>query len=129
MKKIGSVLVLMVLSSGASADWVRVAENNRLVAYADTGAKRTGNTVTGWVLFDYKTTQQSSLSGKRYLSEKDQTEFNCQSEQQRITFFTWHADRMGDGTVVYTGRKPTEWEPTSAPTSVGNALAKFFCAR
>ena len=122
-------LMATMLSNLAWADWVRVGENNRLIAYADTGIRRSGDSATYWVLFDYKTVQESARSGKRYLSEKTQREIDCQSESDRALFFTWHAEHMGNGTVVYTGNQPTNWEPTSSPASLGNSFWKFVCGK
>lgn len=130
MKKfIVPILIVVMLSSNAAAEWVRLGENNRSVAYSDTKVRRSGDTATYWVLFDYKSIQISQRSGKRYLSEKSQREIDCQSERDRVLFFTWHSDQMGNGTVVYTGNKPTSWEPTSAPGSYGNVFWEFICGK
>jgi hypothetical protein len=126
--KIALTVALALGSSGVSAEWVRVAENNRFVAYADSRVQRQpGKSLVVWVLFDYKTVQESARTGRRYLSEKAQREIDCAGARGRVLFFTWHADKMGDGPVVYTGGKPTEWEPSSAPQSIGNALWKHYC--
>lgn len=129
MGGIALAFLFALISGNVAAGWVRIGENNRSVAYADTEARRVGNGVITWVLYDYKVIQESPRSGRRYLSEKAQYEIDCIAERSRVLFFTWHADRMGDGVVVYTGRKPSEWEPTSSPRSYGNAFWKFFCGR
>ena len=125
--KLRFALALVFGSSDVLAEWVRVAENNRLVAYADTQVQKVGKSLIVWVLFDYKTVQESRLSGRRYLSEKAQREIDCAGERGRVLFFTWHANKMGDGVVVHTGGKPTAWEPSSSPQSIGNAFWKQFC--
>lgn len=122
-------LMVVMLSQNALAEWVRVGENNRSVSYVDTAIRRSGDTTTYWVLFDYKAVQESPRSGRRYLSEKAQREIECQSERDRVLFFTWHSDQMGNGTVVHTGSKPTNWEPTSSPGSFANAFWKFVCGK
>jgi hypothetical protein len=124
-----TALMVAMFSSNAKAEWVQVGENNRLVAYADNAVRRSGDTATFWVLFDYKTVQVSPSSGRRYLSEKAQREIDCRSERDRAIFFTWHSDQMGNGTVVYTGNKPTSWEPTSSPGSFANSFWKFACSK
>lgn len=130
MKKyVVPAMMVALLSNSVAVGWVRVGENNRSTAYADTAIRRSGGTATYWVLFDYKTVQESPRSGKRYLSEKSQHEIDCQSERDRVLFFTWHSDQMGNGTVIYTGNKPTNWEPTSSPGSVANAFWKFVCSK
>lgn len=122
-------LAIIMLSNNAAAEWVRVGENNRSVAYVDTAIRRSGDVATYWVLFDYKAVQESPRTGRRYLSEKAQHDTECQSERDRAVFFTWHSEQMGNGVVVYTGNKPTNWEPTSSPGSFGNTFWKFVCSK
>ena len=119
---------LASVSVNAEAEWVRIGENNRSIAFADTEPRQTDNSVIVWVLYNYKGIQESR-SGRRYLSEKAQYEIDCTAERSRVLFFTWHSKRMGDGIVVYTGRRATKWEPTSSPRSYGNALWKFYCGK
>jgi hypothetical protein len=108
---------------------VRIGENNRSIAYIDSAIKRSGDTATYWVMFDYKKTQESALSGRRYLSEKSQREIKCREEKDRVIFYTWHAEQMGNGIVVYTGYKPTNWEPTSSPESFVNGFWNHVCTK
>jgi hypothetical protein len=82
-----------------------------------------------WVLFDYKSIQDSPRSGRRYFSEKAQREIDFRLERERVLFFTWHAEKMGNGVVVYTGTKSTNWEPTSSPGSYANAFWEFACGK
>jgi len=117
--------VLAPLTAGVQAGWLQAGENDRLVTYVDTTIRTNQNTVLVWVLFDYKTVQESPRSGKRYLSEKAQYEIDRASEKARVLFFTWHSAGMGNGTVVYTGNKPTAWEPTSAPESIASVLWNY----
>ena len=41
-------LMLAMLSGNVAAEWVRIGENNRSVAYADTAIPRSGNMVIAW---------------------------------------------------------------------------------
>lgn len=129
LKFLVGIAILLVFSPYVLAEWIRVGENNRSIAYVDTTIRRSGDLATYWVLFDYKAVQESSVSGRRYQSEKAQHETECQSERDRAVFFTWHAEKMGNGVVVYTGNKPTNWEPTSSPGSFGNTFWKFVCGK
>ena len=97
--------------------------------YADSAIRRLGDTATGWVLYDYKQMQVSQVSGKRYLTEKDQIEVNCMKEKKRAIYVYWYDGNMGEGVVVYTDNKPREWEPTSAPETVASLIASYFCKK
>lgn len=127
MSKYLLALLLVLISFEAEAKWVQIGENNKAVAYADTAPEKKGNSVLAWVLYSYKETQKSPRSGRRYLSEKAQIEIDCTAKKSRTLFFTWHSERMGFGTVVYTGRKAMPWEPTSSPNSYANVFEKFYC--
>jgi len=121
------VLIFVLVSCDAQARWVPVGENNRAVAYASTNPEQKGDSVITWIIYSYKETQESPRSGRKYLSEKAQYEINCSTKKSRKLFFTWHSERMGYGTVVYTGGKSTPWEPTSSPNSYVNSFEKFYC--
>ncbi len=122
----GLLITLLLLSSGpAYAEWVHIGENDRSVGWADTAIRRSGDLVEVWVLFAYKSIQSSPRSSKRYFSEKAQYLIDCRSERERVLFFPWHAEKMGHGVVVYTGRKSTEREPTNSPVSYANSSWRF----
>jgi hypothetical protein len=127
MKRIILTLMFVMLSDNAVAQWVRIGENDRSIAYAESSIRMSGDKAVMWVLFDYKSIQKSPSSGRRYSSEKSQREINCGSEQERVVFFTWHAEHMGNGAVVYTGKETTSWEATSYPGTYGNAIWRFAC--
>ena len=122
-------LFLNFVSSNVFAALIPIGENERWVAYGYTdNLQQSGHIAKVWVLFDYKSIQTSPISGKRYSSEKSQREIDCQSNQLRTTFVTWHSDRMGGGTVVYTGNSSTGWEP-AGPYSVAVNIIKFACGK
>lgn len=129
LKRFLLFFIAIHLNGNALAWWIPIAENSRSVTYADTAIQRVGDKIHMWVMFDYKSTQESPISGKRYLSEKDQYEIYCKKEKSRTLFATWHANQMGDGIVVYTHRKPGEWEPTSSPNSFANGFWQFACTK
>ena len=121
------MLTVTFFCGEATAEWSRIGENNRSVAYIDPLIHRRGDTATYWAMFDYKATQVSPLSGRQYLSEKSQREMDCRAERERVLFFTWHSGQMGNGALVYTSNKPTNWELTSLPGSYGNAFWQYIC--
>ena len=119
-------LVCSRRDSLAKSPWIKFGENERLIAYYEHSTERRGGTVVAWVLFDYKSEQESPRSGRRYLSEKGQHEVDCQGGKSRTMFVTWHAGQMGNGKVVYTGSSPMQWEPHS-PGGIGRALGAAVC--
>lgn len=129
MKRFALFLIGIILNRNALAEWMPIGENSRSIAYADTAIHRVSDMVYMWVMYDYKSTQESPISGRRYLSEKDQYEIDCKKEIGRSLFFTWHANQMGNGIIVYTNRKPTEWEPTSSPNSFANGFWQYACTK
>jgi hypothetical protein len=124
-----ALMLLFFSSKIAQAEWVWIGENSNSVAYIDNAVNRSGDTTTYWVIFDYKKTQESALSGRRYLSEKSQREIECKTERDRVIFYTWHAEQMGSGVVVYTGHEPTNWEPTSSLGSFANGFFNYVCTK
>ena len=118
--------LLVFIASSASAAWVKFGENDRLVSYYEPAKAEQGGNSVVWVMYDYKTEQKSERSGRRYFSQKGQQEIDCNGQRSRTVFFTWHADRMGNGAVVYTGSKALLWEPNS-PGSIARALASTVC--
>jgi hypothetical protein len=120
--------LLVFVSCEAQAIWVKIGENDRAVAYGDTDPEINDKSLVTWVLYSYKVTQVSPRSGRRYLSEKAQLEIDCTNKRSRTIFYTWHSERMGYGTVVYTGRKAMPWEPTTAPGSYAQAFQEFYCS-
>ena len=129
MAKSTAVAVLLLSTvTAASAAWVKFGENDRVVSYYEPAKSSVAGTVTVWVMYDYKAEQESPRSGRRYFSQKGQQEVDCDRPRSRTVFFTWHAGRMGEGAVVYTGSRALPWEPDS-PGSIARALSSAICAR
>ncbi len=122
------VTSLASLSTSAFSAWIKFAENDRLIAYYEPVTSNNAEGLLVWVMYDYKSEQHSERSGRRYASQKGQQEVDCIGEKSRTVFFTWHAGRMGDGPVVYTGSNPLPWEPNS-PNSLARALSLAVCSR
>jgi hypothetical protein len=127
-KSMAAAVLLVSTATAASAAWVKFGENDRLVSYYEPAKSNAAGTVTVWVMYDYKAEQESPRSGRRYLSQKGQQEVDCEGQRSRTVFFTWHAGRMGEGVVVYTGSRALPWEPDS-PGSIARALSSAVCAR
>jgi hypothetical protein len=121
-------LLLTVVSSSATAEWVQIISAETYIAYADLATiRREQNRVKMWKLIDYKTAT-IPFGGKRYLylSSKSQEEYDCMEERMRVTFFSWHSKNMGSGKMVYSKSKPGMWEPI-ASENIQNASFKLAC--
>jgi len=124
MKKV--VLILMLFSTNAGAEWTPVGVSSNLQRYyADSSTiRRQGNLVKMWTLVDHKTAQKTEGIG--FSSGKAQYEYDCDAGLRRLLYFQLHSGSMGQGEVVYTDADPSAWEPTS-PDSVAESLWKFAC--
>jgi len=128
MKMVSLAVMLVSVSFGAAAEWVELGDNASVTVYADPSTIRiAGNIRKMWHLMDYKAIQNGA-SVKPYLSSKDQSEYDCKSEQSRTIFFQNHAERHGDGSVVYSLNEPFQWAPTP-PGSIAERLWQFACAK
>ena len=86
MKRLILIILLLLSSGPAYAEWVLVEKNNDLVevmaVYADPDTiRRKGDLVKMWSLTDYTTIQ--TIAGLSFLSSKAQYEFDCAEERGR----------------------------------------------
>src|SRR5947207_1279649 len=109
-------IFLGVVSSGAEGAWYAVSETDTFTTFADpTTISKAGNTVKMWDLLDYK--KMRVVEGIRYMSQKSQSEYNCQKELTRPVALYLHSGIMGGGELVYNNSDPDSWQPV-APGSV-----------
>ena len=126
------LIMLFFLSSGpVFAEWVEVASTiDGMTAYADPATiRRKGDLVKMWYFWDYNTIQ--TVAGNSFLSEKDQSEFDCAEERTRLLAVTKFSGNMGRGQVVYSlsfDSAESKWIPVS-PQSIEEALWKFACRK
>ena len=123
MKKL--LLVLLLVSAPAFAEWTRVGGNDILDSYADLATiRKKGNTVKMWVLSGYKAAQP--FEGETFLSWKAQEEYDCEEERTRKIYISFHSGNMGGGKVVYSNADASGWEPVP-PGSIVESLWKLAC--
>ena len=113
----------------AGADWVTMGSHTNNggidISAARSTIRRSGNLVKMWDMFDYKTAQV--FEGKRFLSTKQEHEYNCKDGRLRNLSATAFTGHMGNGTVVESGDVPGPWQSASSG-GVLDALRKFACA-
>ena len=124
------VLTLLVLNSSAAyAEWVKVSDRNEAgkTVYMDpVSIRRNSNLVKMWQFFDYKTVQ--TVGGVRFLSNKEEWEFDCVEERSRSLGLKEYSGNMGNGTVVYTNSQVGKWLPV-VPGSIGHTVWKVACQK
>jgi hypothetical protein len=128
MRKAILMTLLAVVSSSAVAEWVAVGGNDLSSTYVDPATiLKVGDKVKMWHLVDFNAVQVKP-TGKRYLSEKLQYEYDCTEERARMLSFLSHSGNMGGGVMVEGDWHPRKWEPIP-PDSVVDYLRKFACGK
>jgi hypothetical protein len=124
------LITLLLLSSGqAYAEWVKVSESDEIgkTVYVDPSSiRRTSNLVKMWQFYDYKTVQ--TVGGNRFLTAKEQWEFDCAEERSRVVARKEFSGNMGSGTMVSTNSQVGKWIP-SGPGSVGRTVWEVACGK
>ena len=119
------VVVLLLLSTPAWAEWTLVGGSDISDIYADLATiRKRGNMVKMWSLYDLKTARP--FAGTPYLSSKDQDEYDCDRERSRFLSYSVHSENMGGGRTIYSDTEAGKWTPL--PTgSVVEALWRIAC--
>ena len=127
MHRIILMMLLAVVSKSALAEWDKVGSNEIVTIYTDSATiSRTGNMATMWHLTDFKTSRKDM--GAKYMSTKDQNEYDCKEEKLRRRAFSEHSKSMGGGEVVYSDSFITKWK-TPPPDSGLEILWKIACEK
>jgi hypothetical protein len=124
------VLTLLSLSGGpAYAEWVKVSDGDEVgkTVYVDpTTIRRDSNLVKMWQFYDYKTVQ--TVGGNRFLTAKEQWEFDCAEERSRVVARKEFTGNMGSGTMVSTNSQVGKWLPVM-PDSIGQTVWNVACGK
>ena len=129
MKRLIVITLLVLSSSPAYAEWVKVSDSDEagMTVYVDPATiRRNRNLVKMWQFYDYKTVQ--TVAGIGFLTVKEQWEFDCAEGRRRVLALTEFSGNMGSGTEVYTNSEVGKWQPV-APSSIGQLLWKFACGK
>ena len=124
------LFTLLVLNSGAAyAEWVKVSDRDEAgkTVYVDPATiRRNSNLVKMWQFYDYTTVQ--TVGGVRFLSNKEEWEFDCVEERSRSLGLKEFSGNMGSGTVVYTNSQVGKWLRV-VPGSIGHTVWKVVCKK
>jgi hypothetical protein len=80
-----------------------------------------------WNMFDFRTVQVAD--GTRYLSAKNQHEFDCKRRRMRMLSTTGYAGHMGNGSVVAFDNTRFPWESLAAGDFADICFLKVACAQ
>jgi hypothetical protein len=129
MTRLLLIILLFLSSAPAYAEWVKVSDSDESgkTVYVDPATiRRNSNLVMMWQFSDYKTVQ--TVGGIRFLTAKEQWEFDCAEERSRVLALKEFSGNMGSGTMVYSNTEVGKWQPV-APSSIGQLLWKFACGK
>lgn len=123
-------LTLLSLSSGSAyAEWVKVSDSDEAgkTVYVDpTTIRRNSNLVKMWQFYDFKTVQ--TVGSIRFLTAKEQWEFDCAEERSRVVARKEFSGNMGSGPMVSTNSQVGKWVPV-IPGSIGQTVWKAACEK
>jgi hypothetical protein len=123
-------LTLLSLSSGpAYAEWVKVSdidETGKTVYVDPATIRRNSNLVKMWQFYDFKTVQ--TVGGNRFLTAKEQWEFDCVEGRSRVVARKEFSGNMGSGTMVSTNSQVGKWLPVM-PGSMDQTVWEVACEK
>ena len=74
--------------------------------------RRSGHSAEMWDPWDFETAHQ--FEGKRFLSARNQYEYDCAGTRRRMLATVGFSEHMGQGAVVGSGSAMLAWEPVGA---------------
>jgi hypothetical protein len=111
------------------AEWIKVSDSDeagKTVYVNPSTIRRNSNLVKMWQVNDYKTVQ--TVGGVRFLTAKEQWEFDCAEMRSRVVALKEYSGNMGSGTVVYTNSQVGKWLPVISD-SLGQTVWKIACGK
>lgn len=119
------LLLSLFVTGSAWAEWVKVAETDRVIFYIDPATlRKEGDLRKIWVIQDYKTRMTDGQMSARMRSE-----FDCKNERSRILTSTTHPESMAAGLALFTMRVGSgEWSDVP-PNGASEVVLKIVCTR
>jgi len=119
-------MMLAMACSSVKAEWIEVDKNYGLAIYVNPATIfKNGTTVKIWEVRDFNFTQ-TDVEGNQYVSIMIQKNFDCERKRYRISNFSYHAENMGYGRVIYNSPKFRGWREV-AKLSVVDVEKKIAC--
>jgi hypothetical protein len=116
---------LLLAASPAWAAWRSSGEDASGTYYADAGAiQKSGTTAIMPSLLDYKSYQRMVEVG--YYSQKSRVEYDCAAPRMRGLYVALHAEKLGEGKIIYEDASAHDWEAVASGT-IAETLWKLAC--
>ena len=128
VRKWGGALLLLVLgTSPAHADWVKVGSSDQGDFYLGSEeSKKFGANIMIWVLRDHLGVRYGTHGA--FMSSKDQLAADCRQRRIRLIYSSDHPQAMGEGKFIHSMHGPMSWNDVD-PRSTLNRIVNLACAR
>jgi hypothetical protein len=114
------LMVLLVVSGNAMAEWVMVSHNKFAIGYADPATiVMDGNHAKMWTLVDCMV-MSNFIGGSPFMSIKSREEFDCKENRLRTLVYSLHSGNMGEGDEVFVDSNPSKWSPAPFDRGMNN---------
>ena len=122
------ILLLVIASSNAKAEWIAVSRNAYAAGYAnpDTVVVH-GDFAEIWVLVDCKLITRF-IGGSPFRSIKSLEEFDCKEKKLRTLVYTLYTGNMGIGKEIFRDSNPSMWA-MAMPGSEMEDFLNIACAK
>jgi hypothetical protein len=111
------------------AEWKWAAEDAAMgmTVYVEPASiNKTGNVAKMSSMLDFRAAQVRA--GYKFLSQKEQGEYDCKEEKSRVLSFARTSKNMADGATVFSDNAPSKWSPV-VPGSAGEILWAIACGK
>jgi hypothetical protein len=124
------LLILLVASQNAQAEWIKINSKENLTTYIDPATiTKEENIVKMWGIVDLKESRKEQ-EGKTFLSAKGLQEYDCKTMQFRKISLALYAGNMGAGEVIHTYADADKWKWTPvAPGTISETMWKAACEK
>jgi hypothetical protein len=127
MRKIILILLLTVVSSYATAEWMDVGGNDYSTVFVDPSSIRKVDNYEE-MLSLYDTDIPEVIGDISFMSSKSLDEYDCKRERSRTLAFYWYSGNMGKGKLLYDNTDAGKWS-LDLPKSINETLWKFACGK
>ena len=124
MKKTILTLLLVAISTGAMAEWVKLGESDKLHIYVDPATiRKDGNFRRVWEIQDLKERNKGGEMSLRAFFEYD-----CNEARSRALSASSHSGPMASGDILISFSSPAPWGYI-APSTISETILKHVCAK